>query len=115
MAIEMFAIFVTISEIFSGNVHNLDLDLYNWLWLNVNIPIEMPYATFYVKLQCALSDTTCKINVVYVIRFLDLKKLSRPLTILMKIGKRTYFVNVCWCEKCISRFSRLFSVFVVYM
>ena len=43
LAIVMFALSVTISEIFSGKVHDLDLDLYNGPWSNVNMPIERPY------------------------------------------------------------------------
>ena len=44
----MFAPSVTICEMLSQNIHDLDLDLWNGLRSNVNTQIERRYAYFYL-------------------------------------------------------------------
>ena len=80
-------IFYRFCEIFSQNVHELELDLFNLSRSNFNIPVEMPYATSYMLAIAiiALSVTVWKLCKYELPNVLDLyhwswKWMSRTLT-----------------------------------
>ena len=111
------AIFRHSRDIHSLNVHNLDLE--NEPRSNVNMPIEKAHATFCVgNCNVSLSVTVCTIishetpNIFNSITW-PWKLRSKTFTILIKIGERTFFVNVHMCTKTFaSRFSRLSPAYI---
>ena len=96
-------------DILSRNVHDLDLDLdldlddlYNIQRWNVKMTIGMPLANFYVRAVATmfvLSVIVCEIIMykfsnVFASNLWPWKWRSMPLTIRIKIGRRTYLVNM---------------------
>ena len=63
LAIAMFALPVTVCENKQNkNVDDLDHGVENWTWSNVNMPIEMPHAVFWLAIaMMVISITACEI------------------------------------------------------
>ena len=86
-------------DLFSQNLH--DLDLQNGQWSNVNIPIKRSHRIFHVLAIAMLAPSvtiykifTCKLLNIWGSNLWHWKWSSNMLTILLKTNSQTYFVNM---------------------